>query len=72
MKKTDLKIKLLELIDNQSEEHLQEIYDLLSSRFDDKTSVSAIEQGYQEMATDTERENEAHNWIEGTLNSEEI
>ena len=34
--------------------------------------LSPIEEGYKAMSEDEEREEEAFEWVEGTLNSEEL
>lgn len=68
----ELKVKIFRLIDAQQGESLQEVYDWLSAKLQEKEAFSSIEQGYKNMADDTEREEEAFEWIEGTLNSDEL
>ena len=68
----ELKVKIFRLIDAQQRESLQEVYDWLSARLQEKQTVSSIEQGYKNMADDVEREQEAFEWVEGTLNTDEL
>lgn len=68
----ELKVKIFRLIDSQQGESLQEVYDWLSDKLQEKEEVSSIEQGYKNMADDAEREQEALEWIEGTLNTDEL
>lgn len=37
-----------------------------------ESALSPLEQGYKVMSEDEEREEEAFEWIEGTLNSEDL
>lgn len=66
----ELKVKIFRLIDAQQRESLQEVYDWLSAKLQEKEARSEIEQGYKNMADDTEREQEAFEWVKGTLNTE--
>ncbi len=68
----ELKVKIFRLIDAQQGESLQEVYDWLSAKLQEKQALSSIEQGYKNMADDVEREKEAFEWIEGTLNTDEL
>ncbi len=68
----ELKVKIFRLIDAQQGESLQEVYDWLSAKSQEKQAVSSIEQGYKNMADDVEREQEAFEWVEGTLNTDEL
>lgn len=68
----ELKVKIFRLIDAQQGESLQEVYNWLSAKLQEKENVSSIEQGYKNMADDTEREQDAFEWIEGTLNTDEL
>ena len=68
----ELKVKIFRLIDAQQGESLQEVYDWLSAKLQEKQTLSSIEQGYKNMADDVEREKEAFEWIEGTLNRDEL
>ena len=71
----ELKLDLIRIIDNTSGRKLDEIYDLIKSKFITKdanaqTSISEeIEAGYQQMAQDTERELAATEWLENTLDT---
>lgn len=51
---------------------LQEVYDMLSAKLQEKDALSSIEQGYKDMAADEQWEREASEWIEGTLNTDEL
>lgn len=68
----ELKVKIFRLIDAQQGESLQEVYDWLSAKLQGKQAVSSIEQGYKNMSEDVEREQEAFEWVEGTLNTDEL
>jgi len=68
----ELKVKIFRIIDAQQGESLQEVYDWLSSKLQEKEAVSSIEQGYRNMAKDTEREQKAFEWVEGTLNTDDL
>ena len=68
----ELKVRIFRLIDTQSEESLQEVYDWLSAKLQQKETVSLLEKGYKDMAADEEREQEAFEWLEGTLNTSEL
>lgn len=65
----ELKVKIFRLIDTQQGKVLQEVYDMLSAKLQGKDALSSIEQGYKDMAADEQREREASEWIEGTLNT---
>ena len=68
----ELKIKIFRLIDTQAEESLQEVYDWLSAKLREKEAVSSVEQGYKDMAEDEDREQQAFEWIESTLNPSDL
>ena len=68
----ELKVRIFRLIDTQSEESLQEVYDWLSAKLQQKETVASVEQGYKDMAADEEREREAFEWLEGTLTPNEL
>lgn len=68
----ELKLEIFRLLDSQHEEDLKEIYDWLSIKVRKKDNLSDLEIGYRDMAADKDRENEATEWIEGTLNSDEL
>ena len=67
-----MKVKIFRLIDAQQGESLQEVYDWLSAKLYGSEAVSSIEQGYKDMAADEVREQEAFEWAEGTLNTDEL
>ena len=68
----ELKVKIFRLIDAQQGESLQEVYDWLSAKLHERAAVPSIEQGYKDMAADEVREQEAFEWAEGTLNTDEL
>jgi disulfide oxidoreductase YuzD len=68
----ELKLEIFRLLDSQHEEDLKEIYDWLSIKVGKKNNLSDLEKGYRDMAADTDREKDAMEWIEGTLNSDEL
>ncbi len=68
----ELKVKIFRLVDAQQGDSLQEVYDWLSEKLQKKEIVSSLEQGYKSMAADEEREKEAFEWVEGTLNTDDI
>ena len=76
MSESDLKLRIIRLIDSQHGEVLQELYNLILGKLygqkQEEEPISTLEKGYQEMAEDKEREEEAFEWIEGTLNSEDL
>lgn len=71
MSDAELKLEIIRLIDNQNSETIQTLYELILSRVEstknEYKSVRDIAYGYEKMAQDEERENEAFEWIEGTL-----
>ncbi len=72
----ELKIKIFRLIDGQEGENLQKLYQLLLENLQSEKNVyhhwTSLEERYRAMATDEEREKEALEWVEGTLNTEEL
>lgn len=68
----ELKVKIFRLIDAQQGESLQEVYDWLSTKLQGRETVFSIEQGYRDMAADEVREQKAFEWVEGTLNTDEL
>lgn len=73
MSDAELKLEIIRLIDNQNSETLHALYELILSRIESKrieyNSVREINYGYEQMAQDQDRENEAFEWIEGTMGS---
>lgn len=73
MSDAELKLEIIRLIDNQNSETLHALYELILSRIESKrieyNSVREINYGYEQMAQDQDRENEAFEWIEGTIGS---
>ena len=76
MSEADIKLQIIRLIDSQQGEVLRELYEMILHKlYQDEQKgelLSALEQGYKKMSEDREREEEAFEWIEGTLNSEEL
>jgi hypothetical protein len=76
MSESEIKLKIIRLIDSQNGETLKELYELILAKLygknKEESSFSPIEEGYKAMSEDEEREEEAFEWIEGTLNSEEL
>lgn len=68
----ELKVKIFRLVDAQDGETLEQVYQLLLERLQAKSQWTSREEGYAAMAADEEREQEAMEWIEGTLNHEEL
>jgi hypothetical protein len=76
MSEADIKLKIIRLIDSQQGEMLQELYELILKKLykerQDDEPLSPIEIGYKEMSEDKGREEEAFEWIEGTLHSDDL
>ncbi len=76
MSESDLKLRIIRLVDSQQGEVLQELYSLilnkLSGHIEEEVPIPSLEMGYHEMAQDVEREDEAFEWIEGTLNQDSL
>lgn len=68
----ELKVKIFRLVDAQDGETLEAVYQLLLERLQIKSQWVSKEEGYAAMAADEEREQEATEWIEGTLNQDEL
>lgn len=76
MSEADIKLRIIRLIDSQQGEVLRELYEMILNKLyqekREEEPLSALERGYKEMSEDQEREEEAFEWIEGTLNSDEL
>ena len=76
MSEADIKLRLIRLIDSQKGEILHELYELILSKLYhekwEEEPLSAMEIGYKEMSEDKDREEEAFEWIEGTLHSDNL
>lgn len=77
MSDADLKLELFRLIDHQEGTELRKIYNsfisLIAGLRSKKQSIEAdLEKQYKLMSEDASRENEAMEWIEGTLNHESL
>lgn len=72
----ELKVEIFRLIDKQKGETLQNLYQLLVDKLQQEKRYNgewaSLEEGYRAMAADEEREKEALEWAEGTLNTEEL
>jgi hypothetical protein len=76
MSSSDIKIEIFRLIDNQEEETLRVIYELLKKELAEieelESSKKSMDELYKEMAIDTERESEAMEWVNNTINPNDI
>ena len=78
MSESEIKLELIRLIDSQAGDSLKRLYQLIREEISPGKSnvkqpeLSPLEHGYKLMSEDEEREAEAFEWIEGTLNSEEL
>lgn len=76
MREADIKLKIIRLIDSQKGEVLEQLYELIQSKINrekrEEVPLASLETGYKEMSEDKDREVEAFEWIEGTLQSEGI
>ena len=76
MSESEIKLRIIRLIVSQKGDVLQELYQLILSKlYNEKEqagSMTSLEAGYKEMSEDIEREQEAFEWVEGTLNIEEL
>lgn len=68
----DLVALIRQLPAEQLEQLRGELADLKQEPARESISASDIEEGYKAMAEDEEREADAFEWIEGTLNHEEL
>lgn len=67
MSKSELKLEIFRLIDQQEDQTLKEIYQLLKN----KQTIPLVN-SYKEMAADQQREIDAEEWIEGLINDSEM
>ena len=78
MSDSDIKLELIRLIDSQGGKSLMRLYEIIREEIGRgkskvaESELSPLEQGYKAMSEDEEREEEASEWIEGTLNSEDL
>ena len=76
MSESEIKLRIIRLIVSQKGDVLQELYQLILSKlYNEKEQagpMTSLEAGYKEMSEDIEREQEAFEWVEGTLNNEEL
>jgi hypothetical protein len=75
MNNAEIKLELFRLIDNQEGNVLKDLYELITEKLKIKKvpqHISNLDSGYEAMANDVNRENEALEWIEGTANFQEL
>ncbi|MEZ4953871.1 MAG: hypothetical protein R2825_09885 [Saprospiraceae bacterium] len=75
MNNAEIKLELFRLIDNQEGNVLKDLYELITEKLKAKkmpSPISNLDSGYEAMANDMSRENEALEWIEGTANFQEL
>jgi hypothetical protein len=76
MSESEIKLRIIRLIVSQKGEILQELYQMILSKLykerEGAAPISPLEAGYKEMSEDLDREKEAFEWVEGTLNTEEL
>lgn len=75
MNNAEIKLELFRLIDNQEGNVLKDLYELITEKLKAKkmpSPISNLDSGYEAMANDMSRENEAMEWIEGTANFQEL
>lgn len=73
MSAADIKLQIIKLLDNQPVEVLKHWFDMLqATENSNSNNLKEIELGYKAMAEDSERETEAFEWIENTLNSTKL
>ena len=77
MTDAELKLTLFRWIDQLSGDRLRMLFKFVGKKLDltvDEATpyIDNLDKGYAEMAADTVREAEALEWIEGTLNHEDV
>ena len=77
MSEAELKLTLFRWIDQLSGDRLRWLFRLIEKHLKQPepepiSYVADLEAGYAAMAADTTREEEAEEWLEGTLNHEEL
>lgn len=76
MSEADIKLRIIRLIDSQEGEILEHLYALILGEIHQDKPVTEplvdLEAAYLEMSEDEEREIAAFEWIEGTLESEDL
>ncbi len=71
MSDAEIKLELIRLVDRQEGRSLRALYELLQKQVGTNVN-NTLEAGYKAMSEDTAREEEALEWGEGTLNTEEL
>ena len=77
MSESEIKLELIRPIDSQAGDSMKRLCQLIREEINPiksnvkQTKLSPLEHGYKLMSEDEEREAEAFEWIEGTLNPEE-
>lgn len=76
MSESEIKLRIIRLIVSQKGEILQELYQMILNKLYKESGqappMSSLEAGYKAMSEDPDREKEAFEWVEGTLNAEEL
>ena len=79
MSEAELKLSIFRAIDQLSGESLYDLYQYVlevlkkeEATEDNELEINSLELGYASMSQDVEREKEAIEWIEGTLNTEDL
>lgn len=76
MSESEIKLRIIRLIASQKGDVLQELYQLILRKLYKENEqvgiTTSLEEGYRAMSEDIEREKEAFEWVEGTLDVEEL
>jgi len=74
MNDAEIKLQLIRIIDSQQGTILMDWLNLLQSKIqkDSMNGLTELELGYKAMSEDVEREAEALEWIDCTLNSDDL
>lgn len=74
MTDAEIKLQLIRIIDSQKGAVLMDWLNLLQSKMQkiSEPGLTELESGYKAMSEDVEREAVASEWIEGTLNSNDL
>ena len=75
MNTAEIKLELFRWLDQQNESMLKQLHTTwisknMGAKMEKEGSVTIL--GYEAMSQDKERENEASEWLEGTLNHSEL
>ncbi len=76
MSDAELKLRLIRLLDQLDRERLEELIYWFSQhgveQVQEPEPLSNLETGYKAMSEDKQREEDAFDWIEGTLHSDDL